>query len=94
MVRGRLRRLQLIERQIQPQDIDPRLADEPEKRRFDRELDKLPHPGRVEAARLGHRRDLRERNMSKQTRLTVVVSQAPRFSTALASVRLRRSQAS
>jgi hypothetical protein len=36
------------------------------------------------------RRLARARNMLSETRATTVVSQAPRFSTALASVRLRR----
>jgi hypothetical protein len=40
------------------------------------------------------RRDLRDRSMSRQILATTVVSQPPRFSTALASVRLSRSQAS
>ena len=40
------------------------------------------------------RRDLRERSMSRQTRATTVVSQPPRFSTALVSERLSRSQVS
>jgi hypothetical protein len=40
------------------------------------------------------RRDLRERSRSRQTSATTVVSQPPRFSTALVSARLRRSPAS
>jgi hypothetical protein len=40
------------------------------------------------------RRELRERSMFSETRATTVVSQPPRFSTLLASVRLSRSHAS
>ena len=40
------------------------------------------------------RRVLRERSTFRHTRATIVVSQAPRLSTPLASDRLRRSQAS
>jgi hypothetical protein len=40
------------------------------------------------------RRARRARSMSRETRPTTVVSQAPRFSTAASSVRLKRSQAS
>ena len=46
------------------------------------------------AASASSRRDFRERNMSRHTRATTVVSHPPRFSTALVSARLNRSQAS
>ena len=49
--------------------------------------------GHVNADRLLGR-TLRERSMFSETRATTVVSQPPRFSTSLVSVRLSRSQAS
>jgi hypothetical protein len=46
------------------------------------------------ASRGSSRRDLRERNMSRHTRATTVVSHPPRFSMPLAVERLSRSQVS
>jgi hypothetical protein len=46
------------------------------------------------ASKGSSRRDVRERNMSRDTRATIVVSHPPRFSTPLLSARLSRNQAS
>ena len=63
--RSRLRRLQLIQRQVQPQNIDPGLTDQPKKAALDGGLDQLPQFAFVETTRLGDGRDLCERRLRR-----------------------------